>query len=182
MKKIKLKDFVLTGEFGPVKIGMTKTQVTELLGEPEDDADFGTGYTGLLYGWYEFFFETESGILDSIQNDHLQADCSNHHEMILFKNDKIEIDTWFLKLNQDITRREVKEILVNQKISFTEEDYWGSDIIRFESGVYLDFDNRDGVWGINEDGTVEKVESAVIVDKERFVLNGIRYFPYLNKK
>lgn len=182
MKKIKLKDFALTGEFGPVKIGMTKKQVTDLLGEPEADQDFGTGYTGLLYSWYEFFFETDTGILDSIQNDHLQADCSNHDEMILFRNDKIEIDTWFLKLNQDLTRREVKEILDEQRISFTEEEYWGSDIIRFESGVYLDFDNRDGVWGIDEDGTVEKDESIVIVDKENFVLNGIRLFPNLNKK
>lgn len=84
MEKINLRDFALTGEFGPVKIGMTKKQVIDLLGEPEADQDFGTGYTGLLYSWYEFFFETDTGILDSIQNDHLQAFCSNHEEMILF--------------------------------------------------------------------------------------------------
>ncbi len=182
MKKIKLKDFALTGEFGPVKIGMTKKQVIDLLGEPEADQDFGTGYTGLLYCWYEFFFDTDTGILDSIQNDHFQADYSNNEEMIVFKNDKIEIDTWFLRLNQDLTLSEVRRILNEQGISFAEEEYWGCDIIRFESGVYLDFDNRDGVWGIDEYGCVEKDDSVVIDDKESFVLNGIRHFPSMNKK
>lgn len=177
MIKIYLKEFALSGEFGPVKIGMTKSEVIDILGKPGTDQDFRTGYTGLLYSWYEFFFETKTGILDSIQNDHLQFDCDSHEDAILFKNDNIEIDTWFLKLNQDLTRNEVKDILMVQGISFKEEEYWGSDIIRFESGVYLDFDNRDGVWIMDEDGTVKQDESVVIEDKEKFVLNGIRYFP-----
>lgn len=53
--------------------------------------------------------------------------------MISFKNEKIEIDTWFLKLNQNLTRKEVKEVLNEQEVSFAEEEYWGSDIVRFES-------------------------------------------------
>ena len=181
MTKIYLKNFALTGEFGPVKIGMTKDEVIQIMGEPETDQDFGTGSSGLLYSWYEFFYDTKTGILNSIQNDHLQADCSNHDESIIFKNDKIEIDTWFLKLNQDLTRSDVKKALKKQEISFIEEEYWGSDIIRFESGVYLDFDDRDGVWGIDEEGTVEKDKSVVIQNSENFVLNGIRYFPEMNK-
>tara|TARA_B100000795_G_C22534579_1_gene336458 strand:+ start:21 stop:566 length:546 start_codon:yes stop_codon:yes gene_type:complete len=181
MTKIYLKKFALTGEFGPVKIGMSKDQVIQLMGEPETDQDFGSGSSGLLYSWYEFFYETETGVLNSIQNDHLQDDCSNHDESITFKNDKIEIDTWFLRLNQDLTRSDVKKALMSQGIPFSEEEYWGSDIIRFESGVYLDFDDRDGVWGIDEDGTVEKDESVVVQNKENFVLNGIRYFPEMNE-
>lgn len=177
MKKINLKDFVLTGDFGPVKIGMTKEQVIDLLGEPEAGNDYGTGSIGLLYSWYEFFFDKKTKILKSIQNDHLQANCAEHDEMILFKNDKIEIDIWFLKLNQDVTFREVKTILHKQEIPFTEEEILGNEIIKFESGVYLDFDNKDGVWAMYEDGTIEKDKSLVIDDKENFVLNGIRYFP-----
>ncbi len=177
MRKINLKEFALTGDFGPVKIGMTKGQVIELLGEPDSDNDYGTGSTGLLYSWYEFFFDKKTEILKSIQNDHLQADCEEHNESILFKNDKIEIDIWFLKLNQDVTRREVKEILQQQEISFSEEEYWGNEIIRFKSGVYFDFDDRDGVWEIYEDGKMEKDETVIIDDKENFVLNGIRHFP-----
>ncbi|WP_299104111.1 hypothetical protein [uncultured Tenacibaculum sp.] len=177
MRKINLKEFALTGDFGPVKIGMTKEQVIELLGEPDSDNDFGSGSTGLLYSWYEFFFDKKTKILKSIQNDHLQADCEEHKENILFKNDKIEIDIWFLKLNQDLNRREVKEILQKQEISFSEEEYWGNEIIRFESGVYLDFDNKDGIWVIYEDGEMKKDESVTIDDRENFVLNGIRYFP-----
>lgn len=180
MTTIYLKDFALTGEFGPVKIGMTKDEVIQIMGEPESDSNFGTGSSGLVYGWYEFFYNTKTGILKSIQNDHLQANCSDHDESIIVKNDNIEIDIWFLKLNQDLTRSDVKKALKKQGIPFIEEEYWESDIIRFESGVYLDFDDRSGVWAINEDGTIEKDKSVVIENKENFVLNGIRYFPEMN--
>ena len=33
MKKIYLKDYIITGDFGPVKIGMTKQQIINFLGE-----------------------------------------------------------------------------------------------------------------------------------------------------
>ncbi|WP_299626706.1 hypothetical protein [uncultured Tenacibaculum sp.] len=177
MKKIYLKDFIKTGDFGPVKIGMKKQHVINLLGEPDSDNDFGSGTFGLLYSWYEFFFDKKTQALKSIQNDHLQANCSEHDEMILFKNDKFEIDTWFLKINHDITYKEVKEILKRENISFSEEKYWDNDIIKFESGVFLDFDDRDDIWEIYEDGTTKKDESLIINNKENFVLNGIRYFP-----
>lgn len=176
MKIIKLKDFALSGEFGPVKIGMTKKQVIDHLGTPEDEQDFHTGFTGLYYGWYEFFFFPNTGILDSIQNDHLQTDLSRHAD-IHFKNEKIEIDTWFMKHNEDLTRGEVKEILNAQEIPFTEEEYWGNDIIKFKSGVYLDFDNREGVWLMNDEGEVKQDSEGVIHDKDGFILNGIRFFP-----
>ena len=97
--------------------------------------------------------------------------------MILFKNDKFEIDIWFLKVNHDITYKEVKEILKRENISFSEEKYWDNDIIKFESGVFLDFDDRDDIWEIYEDETTKKDESLIISNKENFVLNGIRYFP-----
>lgn len=177
MKKIYLKDFIKTGDFGPVKIGMTKQQVINLLGEPDSDNDFGSGTFGLLYSWYEFFFDKKTQALKSIQNDHLQANCSEHDEMILFKNDKFEIDIWFLKVNHDITYKEVKEILKRENISFSEEKYWDNDIIKFESGVFLDFDDGDDIWEIYEDGTTKKDEHLIISNKENFVLNGIRYFP-----
>ncbi|WP_299838467.1 hypothetical protein [uncultured Tenacibaculum sp.] len=177
MKKIYLKDFIITGDFGPVKIGMTKQEVINLLGEPDSDNDFGSGTFGLLYSWYEFFFDKKTQALKSVQNDHLQANCSEHDEMILFKNDKFEIDIWFLKVNLDITYKEVKEILKRENISFSEEKYWDNDIIKFESGVFLDFDDRDDIWEIYEDGTTKKDESLIISNKENFVLNGIRYFP-----
>jgi hypothetical protein len=59
MITISLKDFVLNGNFGPVKIGMTRDEVVNLLGEPEREGDFGSGYGGLIYAWYEFFYDKE---------------------------------------------------------------------------------------------------------------------------
>ncbi len=174
MNKISLKHFALTGEFGLVKVGMTKQQVIQFLGKPDYEQDLSTGFTGLLYAWYELFFETKTEILWSIQNDHLQ-ECENHHEMICFKNDKVEIDTWFLTINQDITRKQVKETLLKENISFTEEMYCNEKIIRFDSGVYLDFDNQDGWW---VDG--KHLTDVIIENEEDFVLNAIRYFPHLS--
>lgn len=145
--KIHLKDFALTGHFGPVKIGMKKDNVLEILGNPDHEEAFSTGSTVILYGSYEFYFDTESATLTAIQNDHLQAIDFNNEGCIPFKNDKFEIDTWFLKSNQNINRSEVKALLEADGISFQEkEQYPGNGILYFESGVYLDFDNRDGVW------------------------------------
>lgn len=160
MQVISLKEFALTGDFGPVKIGMTKEEVLQHLGEPNDEADYGSGYFGLTYSWYELFFASKTGILDSIQNDHLAVFGDHHKESIQFSNEKITIDTWFLNPDEDMTREEVKNFLLDQHIDFVEEEYWGEKIIRFPSGVYLDFYSDDNAEPEN-----------------KAILNGIRFFP-----
>ncbi|MEO0468920.1 MAG: hypothetical protein AAF206_04805 [Bacteroidota bacterium] len=179
MITIYLKQFALTGEFGPVKLGMSKTEVLALLGKPDGDIDLGKAFSSLQYGWYEFFFIKKTGTLESIQNDHLQAQFTHGNRTINFKNDTFEIDPWFVKAGQDISRKEVKNILRAEGLSFAEEESGGSEIIRFDSGITLDFDNRDGEFFMNEAGEIEPDESVVIVEKEEFVLNGMRYFPTL---
>ncbi len=178
MLKVHLKDFALTGNFGPVKIGMSLDQVISLLGPPE-----GTEYieptTFLLYGWYEFFFDTPSRKLFAIQNDKLQANGTYNDEMILFRNKTIEIVPWFLQLNKDFTFSEVKQIMQNAKIDFSESNSSGDKVIQFESGVYFDFDDRDGEWNILDEGGIEKDEDNVIQNPEEYILNGIRLFSYL---
>lgn len=93
MIKISLKDFALTGEFGPVKVGMHRDEIVNVLGEPEGEQDFGTGFGGIVYAWYEFFYDSDTKGLSAIQNDHLQADCSNHKDCILYKNSHFEVDS-----------------------------------------------------------------------------------------
>lgn len=175
--KIFLKHFAITGKFGPITVGMTKNEVIQLLGEPEEDRDFGTGSSGLYYGWYEIFYDSKTEVINAIQNDHLQAHLGDNSEAIHFKNDLIEIDTWFVKPDSDITFSEVTNILNKESISYKQEEYWGNEIIRFESGVYLGFDNRNNIWEIDQNGEIQQHENAIIENKEHFVLNGIRYFP-----
>lgn len=179
MLTISLKDFALTGHFGPVKIGMTKPEVISLLGIPEFEMDFQTGYTGVLYSRYEFFFNTETNILESIQNDHLQGDCENHKELIHFQNDFFTIDTWFIQVQQDITRGQIIELLTREGIVYQEETFMGHDIIRFESGVTLDFYDKKEEWVTHLNDTETKETVKVIEKPDDHVLNGIRFFPEL---
>ena len=162
MIKISLKDFVLKGDFGPIKVGMHRDEVVDILGEPGGAQDFGTGYSGLIYGWYEFFYYTDTKKLSSMQNDHLQADCSNHKECIFYKNNSFETDIWFLEAERDFTYSEVKEILSKEKIPYLEVDKTDFIELKFESEVTMGFEHF--------------VESA---NHEDPVLNGIRYFPEL---
>lgn len=165
MTHFSLKDFVLTGNFGPVKIGMHKTEVIEILGEPDADSNFGGGSAGLLYSWYEFFYDTKTKLIHAIQNDHLFNTGQYHKEAIEWQNERIKLDLWFLKPTQNISRKAVEVHLMAEKISYRKELLIESEILRFDSGVYLDFlEEEDGI------------------HRETDPLNGIRYFPVLEGK
>lgn len=127
MKIVSLKKFIETGSFDTLSIGSTREEVIECLGEKYDFYDSGETYI-ISFGWYEFFFWTDTGRLYGIQNDHLVADCMNHDEMINFRNKKWQLDTWFLKANQHFTFKQVKELLEREKILYTiEPTYTGCD-------------------------------------------------------
>ncbi|QDT40155.1 hypothetical protein Pan241w_02110 [Gimesia alba] len=145
MLTISLKEFALTGEFGPVKIGMHKDEAIALLGKPGCESDFGRSITGgFLYGWYEFFYDNDTREIHSIQNDHLQADCLNHGDMFLYQNSHFRVDTWFLKAGQDFAFQDVINILHDEKIPFRIVRRLGEDreMIEFKSGVLFSFNER----------------------------------------
>ncbi len=180
---ISLKDFVTTGKFGPIQIGSTKDEVIKALGKPDFDNDYGIGSRGLMYAWYEFFYWEDSLKIVGIQNDHLTISLENeknkieiHQDSICFQNDRISIDIWFLKPGQDITYSEVIDILRTENISFEEiTDHYQNHLIKFDSGVTMDFDDLSGVSVGDEQGNFKKYEH-IITTKENRVLNGIRLF------
>lgn len=88
---ISIKDFAITGNFGPVRIGMNNLQVTALLGAPGDVGDFGSGSSGLIYSGYEFFFFDDK--LMGIQNDWIDF---REPKWVYWRNDHIKIDPWIL--------------------------------------------------------------------------------------
>jgi hypothetical protein len=172
---ISLKDFILTGKFGPVEIGMAKEEVIAVLGEPDDDHDFNGESGGLWYFWYEFFYFIDSGRVFAFQNDHVSPEHYYPDEdWMHFKNDHFEIDPWFLVERRDYTFTEVVEVLRMEGIPFQEKKGFELDILRFESGVTMDFEDRDGVWIVDEAGCSVLDESV-----SGKVLNGIRYFPMI---
>jgi hypothetical protein len=179
MKIIQLKTFIETGMFDTISIGSTKDELIEKLGNKYNLIDSGETQV-ISYGWYEFFYWTETGKILGIQNDHLVADCINHNEMINFSCEEWQLDNWFLKNSENITFKEVEELLTKESISYeVQPTYEGCDenIIRcFDSNVKFDFSNefkiaRSG----NKDQSVQW-ENIKVESEDKFVLNGIRLF------
>jgi hypothetical protein len=184
MITISLKDFVLNGNFGPVKIGMTRDEVVSLLGKPEGEGDFGSGYGGLLYAWYEFFYDKEKNDrIYAMQNDHL-AICPNlktkrvnNKSEICFSNDYFTIDIWFLKKGWYLTYKDVVQVLKKEKIDYEIIEKHGVPIFKFTSGVEIDFDDNSGLFIYGEDGKLQE-QPKPILDRNDWILNGIRLFEY----
>jgi hypothetical protein len=144
---ISLKNFLRTGNFGFVEMGMKKEEVIAILGKPFCENEINDGIA-LLYGWYEFYFWNENQQLFAIQNDSLQFKNCLH-----FENQHFKLDTWFLQAGKMPTLQRVKQILDNTHIKYTEEEQYELHILTLESGVTIDFEIEKG-----------------------YVLNGIRYF------
>ncbi|BDY04671.1 hypothetical protein [Ferrimonas sp. YFM] len=142
--KIRIEEFLKSGRFGPLELGTSKDLAIASLGEPDCDADLGKTGSILLYGWYELFFNRENQ-LHSIQNDNYDP---SRKESYLFKNEKIEIDPWFLNeaLNQCIG--DISRALEEKGMEYEVIDYYGRDAIKLKSGVVIDFDEEENDCGI----------------------------------
>lgn len=137
---IDLKIFALTGYFSNVRIGMTQSEVIDILGTPNDCADFGTGFSGINYDGYEFFFHSDTKQLSTIQNDNL----SLHDSLVLFENTQFKIDPWLIKPNETNTYNDVLVQLKKQHIRITqttENENW--QVLRFDSGVRFLFNSEE---------------------------------------
>ncbi len=165
MTTISLKEFLKTGMLGNIQIGKsTKQDVINLFGEDYDFAD--CGYDQIIsYGWYEFFYHTDSELVFGFQNDHLSADCYNTDD-ISYQNNQVKIDTWFIKPLKVITVSEVESHLKQLAIHFTlqENTYDKSPEFKLENGISIDF--------------IKAVPYQSKQTEEVYMLNGIRLFNF----
>lgn len=179
MATIHLKDFFTTGKFGGVTLGTTKDEIINLLGEDFSFLDLGETQA-LLFGWYEVFYWTDTGKVLGIQNDHLLADCTNHDEMINLKNKKWQLDKWFLKEFENITFKDIKDLLTKEGIRYSvQPTYKGCDenIIKcIGSNVTFDFCNNFTSVQLDDKGKPNIFKDVKIENEDDFVLNGIRLF------
>lgn len=168
MLTISLKDFITTGKFGPIELGMSIERVKEILGEPErwTDHTFTAGHGIITYAWYEFFYSTETRAVYGIQNDHLATYCNlktgrvNNKQDICFTNELFTIDIWFLKKNWYMTYAQVIDRLNKEGITYNMVQEYGYVKLILQSGVFIVFDKLD--------------EEDEVLD--RHVLTGISYF------
>ena len=74
--QVSLIEAIRTGEFGPIRIGMTQAEVAGALGDP-DDRCFMSGFAFWKYGDFEFYFEkrapSSDWILWLIHVDHFET-------------------------------------------------------------------------------------------------------------
>lgn len=142
--KISIEEFLKTGKFGSLELGTPKEQAISILGTPDSDTDLGETGSILLYAWYELFFDQELKLY-SIQNDNYDPKDADSYS---FKNEKIEIEPWFLngKENQSIT--EIVEIFCTHDMDYEIIDYYGREAIKLASGVVVDFDKEENEHGI----------------------------------
>lgn len=179
MITVQLKEFIKTGKFGEITLGSKKSDIIRLFGKKFDFADCGDTQI-IKYGWYEFFYWTESELVFGMQNDHL-ANYNGNADVINFKNRLWSVDKWFLKDNEDITFAQVVEYLTEEKIPFEiipGYDSNGPNMIKCaESNVKLDFSNEYHIFECDEKGEFSCRE-IVETDPSKFVLNGIRLFEY----
>lgn len=153
----------------------------QVFGRKYDFADCGETQI-IKYGWYEFFYWTDTEKIFGMQNDHLPADCVNHRGMINFKNKYCTIDKWFLKEHQNVTFRQVETYLNSENIPYSiVPAYKGCDenIIKCtNSNVTFDFVNEYTFAEITAKGRRRNWQEVKVDHQSDYVLNGIRLFQY----
>lgn len=162
---ISLKNFILSGNFGPVYIGMPIDDLKQHFGEPGDSYDSGAGTGLLFYNGFEFYYYTDNGAVYGIQNDNLQYEGPDRKsDGLYYFDDTILVDTWFIEFGVPLTYQQVLKHLTQEGISFEERARDDYDELKFPSGVTFDFENWKDYTG------------KQIINREEAVLNGIRYF------
>lgn len=144
MIEVSIKEFIRTGDFGPVKLGMSKDEVIDLLGNPDSDNKIRKTGSILLYSWYELFFDNEK-VLKSIQNDHYQPNLPNTYK---FSNAKFRIEPWILNADETQTIDSIAHRLKDVGIDYEKEFYYERYVLRAKSGVIVDFDDEENNNGI----------------------------------
>ncbi len=165
MTTISLKEFLKTGMLGNIQIGKsTKQDVINLFGEDYDFANCNDTQI-IKYGWYEFFYYTDSELVFGFQNDHLSADCNNRED-VTYQNNQLKIDTWFIEPLKVVTVSDVETHLIQLGINFIlqENKYDKSPEFKLENGISIDF--------------IKAIPYESKTTKEVYMLNGIRLFKY----
>ena len=143
---ISLKEFIRNGQFGPIEIGESKHAIVGALGEPDSDNDMGENGCILRYGWYELFIDSKDSLY-AIQNDNYDSGLPETYE---FRNEKVEIDSWFMNFTQGQDIESISKQIRNEDITVEEVEYYGRVVLRAQSGLIIDFTEEENECGKRE--------------------------------
>jgi hypothetical protein len=113
MIRVSLKDFVRTGNFGPVALDQTKAEVRAHLGEPDDTGGRSHKYPEpriWKYGSFEFHFEPGSDRLRFIHADDFEVPEGGKNVML---------DPWIIR--RDLPREDLESALRALGLDFRTE-------------------------------------------------------------
>jgi hypothetical protein len=143
--KVDMRDFLRTGNFGPIRLGMTRKQVEHLLGKPQGWGGRFPWQTGQLekdrsyndcpvwiYDDMEFHFGEQQLFL--IYCDHL--------DRLKSRGDVFNLNRWVLE-KKPPTREQVEHALVEEDINYTHKrlEYFGKLVLA--SGVDITYEYDD---------------------------------------
>jgi hypothetical protein len=136
---VELLHFLKTGEFGPVRLGMSDAEVTAALGQPDcrtRAVNREKAPSIWLYDPFELYFDSETGSrLEAIFTDHIEeiAECT-----------RLRVDVWILRRGLALEQAEFR--LEQEGIDFaTSPCPWnkGNAVdLTVASGVKLSFQVR----------------------------------------
>lgn len=151
--KIDLKHFLETGEFGVIRLGMTRQQINEVLGTPRHWGPQDLKDTSEIwkYGSIEFYFPRRGDELWMIYTDHLNP---------LTGDDHFQLENWIL--SPELTLEAAEKHLTEAGIAFTREKSRAVELITFKltSSVCLVFEQVDNTHLLNAFYIRQQFESA----------------------
>jgi hypothetical protein len=127
MAEINLLQFFKTGDFGPVKLGMTRAEVENLLGKPDsyytpDNADDSNNYATARiweYGGVELCFATQDST--DVTSHLLMEITFNPIYLATPEKWQTDIAPWVFGSYFGPTRQELKQALGQAAIPYTED-------------------------------------------------------------
>lgn len=146
--QLSMRDFICKGEFGGVRPGMSRDEIRQHLGEPDDwmmAKQEGAEISGIWrYGTFEIHFDEE--IPEAISwlffTDYLDPfDAGNRL-----------LELWIMGGDQDRSLKAIGARLTKETVPFvvrTRNRIGESDMIEIDNGAILSFDNESNLSSIS---------------------------------
>jgi len=129
---IDLEDFIKSGKFDHLKVGMTKDEVLNVFPEPEDwsNAAYYLSSNIWRYGNFELHFEEDTLLM-----------IFNYYIAEMDGGESLEVKRWIFEPENDRRLIEIMRKLNTERLSFeVESDSIGRTILHIkDSDVYLSF-------------------------------------------
>lgn len=144
--EVNLQDFLRTGNFGPISLGMTHDQIASKLGVPEGWADpfhpdyelchLGYGaYPIWTYGGIEFFF----GELGDTKS-HLTGIYTDHLDLMITKGQIVRLNAWLFDRGNNVLLSEMKQALESERIAYKIDETLIYGQLLLESGIMIGYE------------------------------------------